>query len=363
MIKFPQAPKYGDKVFLICTSSPILPEEIEKCKQIIKNLGFYPVAGKSLSQNIGGYMAGSADIRINDLHEAFSNPEIKAIFCVKGGFSSSQLLDKIDYELIKKNPKLFVGYSDVTNLNVVFNQKCELGTYHGPMIRSNMLYDFNEFTKKSFLFSINKKNEEKWELENPNSKKLNLLNKNNFIEIEIKREKEVIEKEKIAKEKEKEREKKKKEKEKENKEQIKKEIKSKFREIQGELIGGNLSLLVTTLGTDYEIDTKDKILFIEEIEEEISRIDRMMTHLKLSGKFDDCCAVLFGNFDGCENTYDPNYTLDDFLNNFFKDFKKPVITGIECGHKKPDLVTLPLGAECTINIDKNFDNIKIYFKK
>ena len=343
MVKFPQAPKYGDKVFLICTSSPILPEEIEKCKQIIKNLGFYPVAGKSLSQNIGGYMAGSADIRINDLHEAFSNPEIKAIFCVKGGFSSSQLLDKIDYELIKKNPKLFVGYSDVTNLNVVFNQKCELGTYHGPMIRSNMLYDFNEFTKKSFLFAINQKNREKWRLENPNSKKLNLLNKNNFIEIEIKREKEVIEKERI--------------------EQIKKEIKSNFREIQGQLIGGNLSLLVTTLGTDYEIDTKDKILFIEEIEEEISRIDRMMTHLKLSGKFDDCRAILFGNFDGCENTYDPNYTLDNFLNNFFKDFKKPVITGIECGHKKPDLVTLPLGAECTINIDKNFDNIKIYFKK
>lgn len=347
MIKFPQAPKYGDKVFLICTSSPILTEEIEKCKQIIKNLGFYPVIGKSLSQNIGGYMAGSADIRINDLHEAFSNPEIKAIFCVKGGFSSSQLLDKIDYELIKKNPKLFVGYSDVTNLNVVFNQKCGLGTYHGPMIRSNMLYDFNEFTKKSFLFSINQKNREKWELENPNSKKLNLLNKNNFIEIEIKREKEIIEKEK----------------EKENKEQIKKEIKNKFREIKGQLIGGNLSLLVTTLGTDYEIDTKDKILFIEEIEEEISRIDRMMTHLKLSGKLDDCHAILFGNFDGCENTYDPNYTLDDFLNNFFKDFKKPVITGIECGHKKPDLVTLPLGAECTINIDKNFDNIKIYFKK
>lgn len=220
MIKFPQAPKYGDKVFLICTSSPILPEEIEECKQIVENLGFYPVVGKSLSQNIGGYMAGSADIRINDLHEAFSNPEIKAIFCVKGGFSSSQLLDKIDYELIKKNPKLFVGYSDVTNLNIAFNQKCGLGTYHGPMIRSNMLYDFNEFTKKSFLFAINQKNREKWKLENPNSKKLNLLNKNNFIEIEIKREKEIIEKERE------------KEREEENKktEKIKDEIKHYFNE-------------------------------------------------------------------------------------------------------------------------------------
>ena len=123
MIKFPQAPKYGDKVFLICTSSPILPEEIEKCKQIVENLGFKTVLGKSLSQDIGGYMAGNADVRVNDLHSAFSNPEIKSIFCVKGGFSSSQLLDKIDYKLIKKNPKVFVGYSDVTNLNIVFNQK------------------------------------------------------------------------------------------------------------------------------------------------------------------------------------------------------------------------------------------------
>ena len=324
MIKFPQAPKYGDKVFLICTSSPILPEEIEKCEQIVENLGFKTVLGKSLSRNIGGYMAGNADVRVNDLHSAFSNPEIKSIFCVKGGFSSSQLLDKIDYKLIKKNPKVFVGYSDVTNLNIVFNQKCGLGTYHGPMVRSNMLNDFNEFTKNSFFSALNYENGKKWKLENPSGKKIILLNRNNFSEIEKK---------------------------------------EKIREIKGELIGGNLSLLVTTLGTDYEIDTKDKILFIEEIEEEISRIDRMMTHLKLSGKLDDCRAILFGNFDGCENTYNPSYTLDNFLNSFFKDYKKPVITGIECGHKKPDLVTLPLGAECTIDIHSNLSKVEIYFKK
>ena len=107
---FPEPLKQGDKVFLVCTSSPIFAEDIEKCKETVKNLGFEPVLGKSIFENIGGYMAGTPEIRVKDLHKAFSDDEIKGIFCVKGGFSASQLLDKLDYELIKKNPKVFVGY-------------------------------------------------------------------------------------------------------------------------------------------------------------------------------------------------------------------------------------------------------------
>ena len=142
---FPEPLKKGDNVFLFCPSSPIIPEEdIEKCKKVITDLGFNPVIGKSLYENYGGYMAGKAEIRIEDLHKAFSRKNIKGIFCVKGGYSASQLLDKIDYELIRNNPKVFVGYSDVTNLHIVFNQKCNLGTYHGPMVKSNMINDFNE---------------------------------------------------------------------------------------------------------------------------------------------------------------------------------------------------------------------------
>ena len=320
-MNFPEPLKQGDKVFLVCTSSPIFEEDIEKCKKIVKELGFEAVLGESLFGNIGGYMAGTPEIRIKDLHRAFADDEIKGVFCVKGGFSASQLLDKLDYELIKNNPKVFVGYSDVTNLNIVLNQKCNLGTFHGPMIKSNMFCDFNDFTKKSFLNVLNRKKSEKWEFENPIDEKTGVEKEISLL--------------------------------------YKKDFENK--KITGKLTGGNLSIIVTTLGTDYEIDTKGKIFFIEEIEEEISRIDRMMTHLKYAGKFEDCNAVLLGNFSKCKNTYGENYELMDFLKDFFKDYEKPVIYGLESGHEKPDLVTMPLGAKCVVEINENKN--KIHFEK
>ncbi len=320
-MNFPEPLKQGDKVFLVCTSSPIFEEDIEKCKKIVKELGFEAVLGESLFGNIGGYMAGTPEIRIKDLHRAFADDEIKGVFCVKGGFSASQLLDKLDYELIKNNPKVFVGYSDVTNLNIVLNQKCNLGTFHGPMIKSNMFCDFNDFTKKSFLNVLNRKKSEKWEFENPIDEKTGVEKEISLL--------------------------------------YKKDFENK--KITGKLTGGNLSIIITTLGTDYEIDTKGKIFFIEEIEEEISRIDRMMTHLKYAGKFEDCNAVLLGNFSECKNTYGENYELMDFLKDFFKDYEKPVIYGLESGHEKPDLVTMPLGAKCVVEINENKN--KIYFEK
>lgn len=311
---FPEPLKKGDNVFLFCPSSPIIPEEdIEKCKKIIIDLGFNPVIGKSLYENYGGYMAGKTEIRIEDLHEAFSRKDIKGIFCVKGGYSASQLLDKIDYELIKNNPKVFVGYSDVTNLHIVFNQKCNLGTYHGPMVKSNMINDFNDYTKTSF-FEAMEKNETRYE--EPENMPLSILT----------------------------------------------EGKMPSESISGVLTGGNMAIIVTTLGTQYEIDTKGKILFLEDVDEEIGSLNRMLTHLKYAGKFSDCKAVVFGNFVACKNTYTKEnqyYELLELLKDFFVDYDKPVIYGMESGHKKPYMFTLPLGAKCSINLQ----NKEILFEK
>lgn len=311
---FPEPLKKGDNVFLFCPSSPIIPEEdIEKCKKIIIDLGFNPVIGKSLYENYGGYMAGKTEIRIEDLHEAFSRKDIKGIFCVKGGYSASQLLDKIDYELIKNNPKVFVGYSDVTNLHIVFNQKCNLGTYHGPMVKSNMINDFNDYTKTSF-FEAMEKNETRYE--EPENMPLSILT----------------------------------------------EGKMPSESISGVLTGGNMAIIVTTLGTQYEIDTKGKILFLEDVDEEIGSLNRMLTHLKYAGKFSDCKAVVFGNFVACKNTYTKEnqyYELLELLKDFFADYDKPVIYGMESGHKKPYMFTLPLGAKCSINLQ----NKEILFEK
>ena len=311
---FPEPLKKGDNVFLFCPSSPIIPEEdIEKCKKVIIDLGFNPVIGKSLYENYGGYMAGKAEIRVEDLHEAFSRKDIKGVFCVKGGYSASQLLDKIDYELIKNNPKVFVGYSDVTNLHIVFNQKCNLGTYHGPMVKSNMINDFNDYTKTSF-FEAMEKNETKYE--EPENMPLSILTEGN----------------------------------------------TPSENISGVLTGGNMAIIVTTLGTQYEIDTKDKILFLEDVDEEIGSLNRMLTHLKYAGKFSDCKAVVFGNFVVCKNTYtkeNQHYELLELLKDFFADYDKPVIYGMESGHKKPYMFTLPLGAKCSINLQ----NKEILFEK
>ena len=311
---FPEPLKKGDNVFLFCPSSPIIPEEdIEKCKKVIIDLGFNPVIGKSLYENYGGYMAGKAEIRIEDLHEAFSRKDIKGIFCVKGGYSASQLLDKIDYELIKNNPKVFVGYSDVTNLHIVFNQKCNLGTYHGPMVKSNMINDFNDYTKISF-FEAMEKNVTKYE--EPENMPLSILTEGNV----------------------------------------------SSEAINGVLTGGNMAIIVTTLGTQYEIDTKGKILFLEDVDEEIGSLNRMLTHLKYAGKLSDCKAVVFGNFVVCKNTYtkeNQHYELLELLKDFFADYDKPVIYGMESGHKKPYMFTLPLGAKCSINLQ----NKEILFEK
>ena len=311
---FPEPLKKGDNVFLFCPSSPIIAEEdIEKCKKIIIDLGFNPVIGKSLYENYGGYMAGKAEIRIEDLHEAFSRKDIKGIFCVKGGYSASQLLDKIDYELIKNNPKVFVGYSDATNLHIVFNQKCNLGTYHGPMVKSNMINDFNDYTKISF-FEAMEKNVTKYE--EPENMPLSILT----------------------------------------------EGKMPSKSISGVLTGGNMAIIVTTLGTQYEIDTKGKILFLEDVDEEIGSLNRMLTHLKYAGKLSDCKAVVFGNFVVCKNTYtkeNQHYELLELLKDFFADYDKPVIYGMESGHKKPYMFTLPLGAKCSINLQ----NKEILFEK
>ena len=311
---FPEPLRKGDNVFLFCPSSPIIPEEdIEKCKKVITDLGFNPVIGKSLYENYGGYMAGKAEIRIEDLHEAFFRKDIKGIFCVKGGYSASQLLDKIDYELIRNNPKVFVGYSDVTNLHIVFNQKCNLGTYHGPMVKSNMINDFNDYTKASFFKALEK---QEWKYEEPENMPLSILTDESM----------------------------------------------PSEDINGVLTGGNLAIIVTTLGTEYEINTKDKILFLEDVDEETGSLNRMLTHLKYAGKLDDCKAVVFGNFAACKNTYtkeNQHYDLMELLKDFFANYDKPVIYGMESGHKKPYMFTLPLGAECSINLQ----NREISFEK
>ncbi len=295
---YPKKLKKGDTVGIICTSSPISENRVSQCKEALEGLGYQVKLADNLGKKYGGYMAGDAISRGKAFNAMFSDKDVNAIFCARGGFASSGMLPFIDFEIVKKNPKIFVGYSDVTNLHVVLNQICNLVTFHGPMVSSNIVEHFDSYTSESFFHCIDMP--EKYELKNPPGMDFQVMQEGTAT---------------------------------------------------GTLTGGNLALLSATIGTSYEIDTKGKILFIEEIKEAVPRIERYFTHLAHSGKLNDAAGLILGRFLDCRNENDPSYGYLELLKDFFKGLGKPILYDIQAGHGHPT-ATLPMGATCTMNTFK-----------
>ena len=298
----PKALKKGDTVAIIAPASPADKNLIDSCINSLENLGLNVVVGKSCTSEYG-FLSGTDDIRANDINSMFANKSINGIFAIRGGYGCARLLNLIDFNLIKKNPKVFIGYSDITALHIAINQKSKLITYHGPMVSTELIkgldeYSFNYYNK--FLFC----NDNMIELCNPIENPIKTINPG------------------IA---------------------------------EGKLIGGNLSLICSSLGTKYEINTKNKILFLDEVGEVPYKVDRMLTHLKQSGKLKDANGIILGDFTDCVAPKDKkSLSLDDIFNEIILPLKKPTIYNLACGHCLPTL-TLPLGAK--IRLDAN--NIKL----
>ncbi|MBQ5695031.1 MAG: LD-carboxypeptidase [Clostridium sp.] len=298
----PKPLKKGDTVAIIAPASPADKNLIDSCINSLENLGLNVVVGKSCTSEYG-FLSGTDDIRANDINSMFANKSINGIFAIRGGYGCARLLNLIDFNLIKKNPKVFIGYSDITALHIAINQKSKLITYHGPMVSTELIkgldeYSFNYYNK--FLFC----NDNMIELCNPIENPIKTINPG------------------VA---------------------------------EGKLIGGNLSLICSSLGTKYEINTKNKILFLEEVGEVPYKVDRMLTHLKQSGKLKDANGIILGAFTDCVAPKDKkSLSLDDIFNEIILPLKKPTIYNLACGHCLPTL-TLPLGAK--IRLDAN--NIKL----
>lgn len=298
MIK-PQALKLGDMVGIIAPSSPTSNENVKAAEDKLIEMGFKVKLGKSPYERYG-YLSGTDSTRANDINEMFKDEEIKAIICVRGGYGTPRILDLLDYDVIKNNPKIFVGYSDITALHIAFTQKCNLVTYHGPMLSSDMIKDFSEFSKDK-LFKTLMDPEPLGKISNPQGEEIVTINGG------------------IA---------------------------------EGTIIGGNLSLIVATIGTPYEIDVKGKLLFIEEIGEEPYKIDRMLNQLRLSGKLEDASGIILGDFNNCESgKHEENLTLSQVIDDHIKPLKKPTIYNLQAGHCNP-MVTLPLGVMARLDADK-----------
>lgn len=308
MIK-PRALKIGDKVAVIAPSSATDLKSVDNGEERIKALGLNPVMFPTCYRNYG-HLSATDEERAQDVNDAFMDESIKGIICLRGGYGTPRILNLLNYEAIASNPKVFVGFSDITALHIAFNQICDMVTFHGPMATSNFAkvindkVEFEHYSCESLVKNIFT-NEPIGLFTNPKDEELKSLYKG---------------------------------------------------KAEGLLTGGNLTLLTSTLGSKYEINTKDKILFIEEVGEPIYKIDRMLTSLSLAGKFDDCSGIIFGTFTNCEReikAYEGglDLPLQEVIENTLLKYKKPIIYNFKAGHNFPQ-PTMALGTNVIIDADQ-----------
>lgn len=286
--------KLGDTIGIIAPASGDKNEVIDYNISSFKNLGFKVKEGKYI-RNKQDYLSASDKERAEDFMNMIKDKDVKAIFAYRGGYGSIRIIPYLDFNIIKKNPKILCGYSDLTILLNHITQKTGIPTFHGPMINSKISSD--KITKESLLSILTKENNSI----NIQTKNLKIINPLHF---------------------------------------------------KGTLCGGNLTVLCSSIGTPYEINTRNKILMIEDINEENYSIDRLLTQLKFSGKLSSCKGFLIGHF----TPYNPK-TLNVILS-ILKPYNKPIICGIPFGHDYPNL-TLPLGS--TITFNPNTEELKLKY--
>ena len=294
-MRYPSPLQPHDTIGLIAPSSPIKYSNLVASIMFLNSLGYNVELGNSALHSLHGYLAGSDEIRANDINEMFCNDKINAIFCLRGGYGSNRILNLLNYEVIAKHPKIFVGYSDITSFHLAFYSLCNFITFHGPMVSSNMINDYDLYTKESFEKAL--RMPQMLFFQNPSNYHIEALTCGCT---------------------------------------------------SGRIVGGCLSLVSPSIGTFYQPDFHETILFLEDVDESLPRCDKMMHHLKNAGVFDAVNGVVLGNFKGCENINDPSYTIYDFMKDFFHDYDKPVLYGVQSGHDKP-MGTIPFGTMCKID--------------
>jgi muramoyltetrapeptide carboxypeptidase len=270
-----------DRIGIIAPAGPITQDQLQPEIDLLKKKGYSITLSPHLYRK-KYYLAGDDDFRLQDFHLMFQDKEIKAVLCARGGYGSLRLIDKIDYELIKNNPKIIIGYSysDITALLLAINKKTGLITFHGPVVRE---YSVNQGINLNNLF--------------------NLVSSSKHFELNLSGGKVI-----------------------------------KDGNAKGVLLGGNLSMISHLTGTPFMPSLAGAILFIEEKGEPIYRIDRMLTHIRLSGALDHLAGLIAGQFMDCGDMEDINRLLIDIVpgNNV------PVLSGLPIGHGKVNM-TLPIG--------------------
>ncbi|MCH7409906.1 LD-carboxypeptidase [Belliella sp. DSM 111904] len=301
----PKPLKKGDWVGLISPSAATAERvQFMFAQEALEALGFKVKLGKNL-KNRHGHLAGTDEERASDLKEMFADPDIKGIICIRGGSGAARILPLIDYELIKKNPKPLLGYSDITALHNAIQAKTGLITFHGP----NGTGSWNSFNVKQFeeVFF----NKALVTFENEAQKGDDLVVKNN------------------------------------------RTFTLHPGVVEGKILGGNLTVLTALSGTPYLPDFEESILFLEDIGEDPYKIDRMMSTLKLNGTLDKIKGFVFGQCTDCSPSGGyGSLTVDDILDHYILPLEIPAFKGAMIGHI-PKQFIIPVGAKVRLDANKS----------
>jgi muramoyltetrapeptide carboxypeptidase len=295
----------GDTIALVTPGSYITEEEKEKSINNISSLSFNVTYSDRLMEK-KGYFSATDKGRAADLNEMFEREDVNGIMCARGGYGCARILPFLDYNLIRNNPKPFIGFSDVTAIHFALYKKSKLVTFHGPVSIST----FSRFSTKNFEDVLMKP---AFELRMSNSNSDNNYNPYGITTIA----------EGTA---------------------------------SGELIGGNISIVTSLIGTEYDIDYAGRIIFLEEFLEEPYRVDRMLTQLLQAGKFDNAAGVALGVFKLCEPkksnpAFSDSFSLMEVLKERLGNLGIPVVYGLSFGHVV-DKLTLPFGIKAELNTEK-----------
>ena len=292
----PPALKNGDTVGIVAPASNVQRAELEAGCEALRRAGYIPfyldtIFDKDL------YFAGSVQRRARELEEMFVREEVRAIICARGGYGANYLLPELNFEKIKAQPKIFVGYSDITALLTYFSDALGMVTFHGPMAAKDWAHadcvDMPSWHAALTAASA-------WDINLAGSDAVGLVDGT----------------------------------------------------ADGILYGGCLSILVASLGTPYEIRTAGTILFLEDLGEKPYQIDRMLMQLKLAGKFDEVQGIIFGEMLDCGEPGALDYTLQQVVMRILRDLHIPVAFGLKSGHVSSGSITLPFGVPAELSVSK-----------
>ena len=317
---FPKALAPGDTIEIVAPAKYLDKDRVALAKKRLEEMGFKVRIPENLFRR-KGFLGGSDEERAAELNAAFADPEVKAVMPGTGGYGTTRILDKLDYDVIRRNPKILVGFSDITGLHIAINQQTGLVTFHSPLPEWGLGVDKNlsPYAAKWFWRAILAKSYDK--------------GKDGYTIITRPSDPPTPDDATLFAD-------------------VPRPVTMRPGKAHGRLIGGNVSVLHAMMGTPYEIQTAGKILFLEDVGEAPYRIDRMLSTLRLAGKFDHVAGVILGQFTARqeEAKWDDDASVNDVLRDYFAKLNVPVLANFPVGHVRFN-ATLPVGAMAELDAD------------